>query len=710
MMNNASTPFPLGVMVGGPNGSDPTAEAAVDVQFSTFTRLMGATPSFMDGFIDGNRPIDDWAANASWTAWSWRQSPIAQNVTPVIGLPMATGADQGRRDAVYQEFASGAHDAALRGVVQSWLAQGYSTLYFRPGYEMNGDYSQSYAGADAGTRADWVRAFQHISTVLRGVPGADVKIVWNPNVQAGNTGNVKDLYPGDSFVDVIAADIYNPIYPRDLYDWAKNDGTVDKTFAEWVANPINRIHYWTYPAANQWRPVSDGQSNTFSLQDMIDFAKLHGKPIGVAETGAGGDGTRAPKDDPAFPQWLASTLQNAGVPIAFVNIWDLDPGDGDWDFSSAHANKPLEAAAWAKYFGATTAAPAPPDTITLTVAEDAYLGDAQFSVTVDGIAVGGVRTATASHEAGQQQAIAIQGQFGTGPHTLGVTFLNDAWGGPGLDRNLYVESVAATGPAVAIGAGLFSNGSRAFYVPGASTAAATTADTLTLSLSQDAYGAPAQFIVSVDGKQLGGTRDVTASHGLHLSQDVTLKGSFGTGPHQVTVAFLNDAYGGSPGTDRNLYLDRLVFNGADAGVRAPLYSNGAVDVTVGAGTADTLTLNVSEDAWQGDAQFLLTLDGRQLGGVQTATASHALGLSQQLSFAGSFGPGAHAATVTFLNDAWGGGASMDRNLYVDGLALNGHAVAAKAGLYSNGSTTLAIPAATTLVTTAALDTISVLPA
>ena len=73
------------------------------------------------------------------------------------------------------------------------------------------------------------------------------------------------------------------------------------------------------------------------------------------------------------------------------------------------------------------------------MAEDAYLGDALFTVSVDGVQVGGAQTVTAPRDV--QQAFIVQGDFGAGPHVVGVTFLNDAYGGGPLDRNLYVQNV-----------------------------------------------------------------------------------------------------------------------------------------------------------------------------------------------------------------------------------------------------------------------------
>src|SRR4029077_16295585 len=38
---------------------------------------------------------------------------------------------------------------------------------------------------------------------------------------------------------------------------------------------------------------------------------------------------------------------------------------------------------------------------------------------------------------------------------------------------------------------------------------------------------------------------------------------------------------------------------------------------------------------------------------------------------GDWAPGAHSVTVNFLNDAWGGTATTDRNLYVDKVTYDG---------------------------------------
>jgi hypothetical protein len=89
---------------------------------------------------------------------------------------------------------------------------------------------------------------------------------------------------------------------------------------------------------------------------------------------------------------------------------------------------------------------------------------------------------------------------------------------------------------------------------------------------------------------------------------------------------------------------------------------------------DTLTFMVSEDAYKGDAQFTIAVDGRQIGGTQTAKALHATLQSQAFEVHGLFAAGKHTAGVTFLNDAYGGTPLLDRNLYVDSATINGKAI------------------------------------
>ena len=231
-------------------------------------------------------------------------------------------------------------------------------------------------------------------------------------------------------------------------------------------------------------------------------------------------------------------------------------------------------------------------------------------------------------------------------------------------------------------------------------------DTLTLSVSEDQYDGNAQFVVLVDGQQVGGVQTATASHAAGEWQNVVLSGSFDPDPSQVAVEFLNDAWGGSASTDRNLYVSSLQFDGTTyagdtaintaggltSGTAAALNRNGSATFDITPPT-DTLTLSVSEDQYDGNAQFVVLVDGQQVGGVQTATASHAAGEWQNVVLSGSFDPDPSQVAVEFLNDAWGGSASTDRNLYVSSLQFDGTTYAGDTAINTAGGLTSGTAAA-----------------
>jgi hypothetical protein len=90
------------------------------------------------------------------------------------------------------------------------------------------------------------------------------------------------------------------------------------------------------------------------------------------------------------------------------------------------------------------------------------------------------------------------------------------------------------------------------------------------------------------------------------------------------------------------------------------------------GGADTLALNLSETPASGrDAQFTVSVDGQQLGGVQTVTALRSAGQGQDFTFQGDFGPGAHTVSVDYLNGFSGAPADAGRVLEVNSITLDG---------------------------------------
>ena len=118
-------------------------------------------------------------------------------------------------------------------------------------------------------------------------------------------------------------------------------------------------------------------------------------------------------------------------------------------------------------------------------------------------------------------------------------------------------------------------------------------------------------------------------------------------------------------------------------------STASVPAVVGSG-ADTLVLNLSEDAYGGDAQFTVTVDGKAVGPAQAVTASHSQGQSEAFTLKGDWSGGPHTVGVTFVNDRYDGTAATDRNLYIDGATFDGAPVEGKTPPYGQGTVSFGI--------------------
>ncbi|WP_421994633.1 carbohydrate-binding domain-containing protein [Roseococcus sp.] len=355
-------------------------------------------------------------------------------------------------------------------------------------------------------------------------------------------------------------------------------------------------------------------------------------------------------------------------------------------------------------------APAPVDgTVALAVVlgAESWAGNPIAVIRVDGEEV--FRGEVAAQHAAGGQRYELGNFAANAAHTVTVDYVNDAWGGTSsTDRNLYVESVLVNGVASGFHQDLLQNGQAAFELTAAGSVGAPQQDVLRIALSGDAWQGDARYAVLIDGKQVAeGT--TWASHAAGQQEVLEFKGDFTGGEHALTIRFLNDSWGGTADTDRNLYVDGVTLNGVDQHFAASLLTNLDQNFALGAvkqpgsdalpeNTApggaqtvlpDVLRIAVSQDAYQGDARYLIMVDGVQMGGEHAASASHGSGNPDVIEVQGDFAGGGHALTVRFLNDAWGGDANSDRNLYVDAVELNGVDQNAHAALLQNGDAVFA---------------------
>ena len=638
----ANTPFPLGAYFGNPNGSDATANAQWESTYNQFVSLMGARPVRYDNYIDSTSTNpSDWIASAQWSASSFAQTGNnyvgpGSGTTPVIGVPMySASANPAQNDSFFQATAAGQYDNVWKGIVDAWAGQGYKQVEFRPGYQFNGTFMPWGIGNSAGNApggpnapGDWLAAFKRISDDIHQESAADGitgLVHWDPQGSSWslpNGQNTAAFYPGNQYVDVIDIDYYNDLAAYDLTDWANGGTTQAPNFATWAANPANRMHYWSYPDANQYNPTGTG--NGWSLLDAIALAKQTGRPLALSETGAGPN-QGGPSDDPAFPQWEAGVLaqaQSQGVQIDKVNLWDA------YQYTFTDGSKPNEAAAWAQYFGAQAQ----------PVAADS--------------------AAPASSSTSSSSSTPPAASMPVGSEAPFVP-------SPGSSTP---ATPTSSSPSTQAPSNIGSN-NNALAAPPANPGT-TSSDTLQLGLSEDAWQGDAQFTVSIDGRQLDGVQSVDLSHAAGQIETFGYTGNWGLGPHDVRVTFLNDAYGGSPDADRNLYINSVTYDGkTDPANSAALFSNGSVDFTVGlpsnantdtpvvpappptqppapiTGDNAELVVGIDQSTWQNSPSFMVAVDGQALSRTTVGNSNNL----QLTKYLGSFTAGQHTVSIDFAN-------------------------------------------------------------
>jgi Pectate lyase superfamily protein/Ca-dependent carbohydrate-binding module xylan-binding len=103
---------------------------------------------------------------------------------------------------------------------------------------------------------------------------------------------------------------------------------------------------------------------------------------------------------------------------------------------------------------------------------------------------------------------------------------------------------------------------------------------------------------------------------------------------------------------------------------SPTSATSSASTVVTATGGGNVSLLLSEDAYQGDAKYAVTVDGKQVINGASVTASHAAGQEQSLNLPGILTAGAHDIGISFLNDLYGGTSATDRNLYLSGIDVN----------------------------------------
>lgn len=227
--------------------------------------------------------------------YTWAQQlPTAQEVWDVQNgrIPMVTW---GKHDTL--DIISGSQDAWIRAQADRLATLGGS-FFLRFFAEPDGAYQANIVHA----ASDYIAAWRHVHDIFVEEGATNAIWVWCPTANSFKPGSTNPwpptLYPGDAYVDWVAADGYN----------------------------------W-YPSV----PTNGGRTFKQVFQDFYDWAVTSGKPIMIAETAA-------LADNPDQAAWLtaaANTVETDMTMIqAFVYFDTLVQKSGntyDWRVSTVPA-------------------------------------------------------------------------------------------------------------------------------------------------------------------------------------------------------------------------------------------------------------------------------------------------------------------------------------------------------------------------------------
>jgi hypothetical protein len=267
-------------------------------------------------FIDAT----DWSHISNpWQLSNWKGSPF----TMVWGVPMlpcgSPSTQCSTNESDYDTVANGGADSYFKTLAQNLISAGFGSSYIRLGWEFNASWmgwgicNQDGSGL-ASWASDFVPAFRNIVTSMRSVSGENFKFIWNP-IDSSNAScpgaNLENFYPGDSYVDEIATDVYDGV-----------GSATSSEDARW-SDLLNGVN------AGGWTSVApaaiNGQSFTgYGMTWIAAFAKEHNKELGAPEWGLdstsmdGGGG-----DDAAFVTQMGNWIKANGTgPSIFWNSGD----------------------------------------------------------------------------------------------------------------------------------------------------------------------------------------------------------------------------------------------------------------------------------------------------------------------------------------------------------------------------------------------------
>lgn len=184
---------------------------------------------------------------------------------------------------------SGYWDSYIRSFAEAAKAWDHP-FFLRFDWEMNGNWFPWSEGVNGNTAGQFVAAWRHVHDIFSQVGATNVSWVWCPNVDFENVfTSLKELYPGNSYVDWTCLDGYN---------WGSNPAQANgSSFAQ--------------TGTNNWQSFDQIFQSTY--HEIVNTI-APGKPMIVGEVGSTEDGG-------SKPAWITNMLSE--IPTDYPDIHGL---------------------------------------------------------------------------------------------------------------------------------------------------------------------------------------------------------------------------------------------------------------------------------------------------------------------------------------------------------------------------------------------------
>ena len=298
-------------------------------QVDTFSKWIGVADIWAEDF----EPSDQWGNVTSPTSWffapwqAWLKEHSGRKL--ILTVPMLVGAWNGSGPSTGPEAgkpvslalgAAGAYNHYYKLLAANLISYGLGSCYIRLGHEMNGGWYTWRASADP---KSWPLYWKQIVTTMRAVPGAHFQFVWNP---ASGTLQIpaEQVYPGDTYVDVIGLDLYDQSWVPDTYPIPANATASEKA--------MRRETAWNSVLLN----------GDHGLMFWYRFARKHHKPFAIPEWGVcnRSDG-HGGGDDAAFITNMYMFMKKHQT--LFDVYFDVQAGDGSHQLSpGSNGHTPIQ--------------------------------------------------------------------------------------------------------------------------------------------------------------------------------------------------------------------------------------------------------------------------------------------------------------------------------------------------------------------------------